>query len=203
MKTITKTIELYQFEELSKESQEKVIQWYMDDPFRSDIFTDMCNEFYNSEFPNSELEPHYSLSNCQGDGYNTEGKLLIYEIIDKLKFTDEEKKILHSYYDEMNNMFTFQSNRQYGYSCKFIDRKCIDEYVEDDVDNLIYYHFPNADSNLIKRMYGQIFDYFENLDKQFEEDGYKFFYEPNIEEIKECCDANDYWFTKDGKFYAE
>ena len=203
MKKITKTIELYKFEELSKEAQEKVVQWYMDDPFRNDIFSEMCNEFYNSEFPNSELEAHYDLSYCQGDGYNTEGKLQIYDIIDKLKFTDEEKKILHSYYDEMNTTFMFHCNRQYSYSCKFIDKKYIDEYVEDDVDNLVYYSFPNADSNLIKRMYEQIFDYFENIDRQFEKDGYKFFYEPDMEEIVGSCEANDWWFTKDGKFYAE
>lgn len=203
MKKIIKEIELYKFEELSKEAQEKIIQWYMDDTSRNDIFSEMCNEFYNSEFPNSELEAHYDLSYCQGDGYNTEGKLRIYDIIDKLKFTDEEKKTLHSYYDEMNTTFTFHRNRQYSYSCKFIDRNYIDEYVEDDVDNLVYYSFPNADSNLIKRMYEQIFDYFENIDRQFEKDGYKFFYEPDIEEIKETCEANDWWFAKDGKFYAE
>ena len=202
MKKITKTIELYKFEELSKEAQEKVVQWYMDDPSRNDIFSDMCDEFYNSEFPNSELKPNYDLSYQQGDGYNTEGKLRIYDIIDKLKFTDEEKKIIHSYY-EMNTTFTFQSNRQYAYSCKFIDKKYIDEYVEDDVNNLVYYSFPNANSDLIKRMYEQIFDYFENIDHQFKEDGYKFFYEPNMEEIIGSCEANDWWFTKDGKFYEE
>lgn len=203
MKKITKTIELYKFEELSKEAQEKVVQWYMDDPSRNDIFSDMCDEFYSSEFPNSELKPNYNLSYRQGDGYNTEGKLRIYDIIDKLKFTDEEKKILHSYYDEMNTTFTFQSNRQYAYSCKFIDKKYIDEYVEDDVNNLVYYSFPNANSDLIKRMYEQIFDYFENIDRQFKEDGYKFFYEPNMEEIIGSCEANDWWFTKDGNFYEE
>ena len=70
MKKITKTIELYKFEELSKEAQEKVVQWYMDDPFRNDIFSDMCDEFYSSEFPNSELNRSTSSSpNTEGREY--------------------------------------------------------------------------------------------------------------------------------------
>lgn len=37
---------------------------------------------------------------------------------------------------------------------------------------------------------------------QYEKDGYKYFYEPDGEEIAEACEANGWEFLKDGTFYA-
>ena len=41
-------------------------------------------------------------------------------------------------------------------------------------------------------------DYFEKLDSQFKDEGYKYLYECDEEEVEEFCEANDYYFTKDG-----
>ena len=66
----TKTINLYKFEELTAEQQEKVLDKYRD--FNDDVFesyvNDECNtlEIIESGFNNPEI--HYSLSYSQGDG---------------------------------------------------------------------------------------------------------------------------------------
>ena len=43
---------------------------------------------------------------------------------------------------------------------------------------------------------------FVELSKQYEEYGYKFFYEVEEEEMKEICEANGWEFLEDGSFYA-
>ena len=40
MKTITITKNLYTFDELDEKAKERVRQWYLDDPIRTDIFTE-------------------------------------------------------------------------------------------------------------------------------------------------------------------
>lgn len=203
MRIAVKKTPVYNFSELSEDAKEKVRQWYLDDPIRTDLFSENCNNWYIENFPNSELKATYSLGYCQGDGYNTEGKLRIYDVIDKLDITDKEKRTLHFYYDELNTLYTFERNNHYGYSCKFIDMKYIDSTVEDDVNDMkYYYHWKNINIPLIKKMYELIFDYFEDIDANFEKSGYEYFYEVDDEEVSETCDANDWEFTASGQFYS-
>ena len=203
MRTTTKEIKAYSYPELSEKAKERVKQWYLDNSLRNDIFYDNCKEFYVTEFPNSNLEPHYSLNSCQGDGYNTEGKLRISDVIDKLDLTDKEKRTLHFYFDRLGTVFVFYKNTRYGYSCKFIDRKYIDGYVEDAIEDAKDYHWRNVNTSLIKKMYELMFDYFEELDETFEKSGYKYLYEVDEEEISEVCEANNWEFSENGELLPD
>lgn len=93
-----------------------------------------------------------------------------------------------------------KKNNRYGYSCKFIDRKYIDSVIEEFTENLKYISFKNIDIKLITKFFNDIIDYFENLDNYYEEEGYKYFYEPDEEEIIEVCNINEWYFDINGNF---
>lgn len=203
MRTVIKEIKAYSYPELSEKAKERVKQWYLDDPDRNIVFRDYCKEFYINEFPNSRLEPRYSLCYCQGDGYNTEGKLRISDVIDKLDLTEKEKRTLHFYFDNLQTTYTFETNRQYGYSCKFIDRKYVEATVDEAVEDAEGNRWKNVNSSLIRKMYELIFDYFEELDNTFEKSGYKYLYEVDEDEMSETCEANNWEFSENGEFLSD
>ena len=43
-------------------------------------------------------------------------------------------------------------------------------------------------------------DYFDELDSEYEKQGYKYLYECDDEEVRDACEANKWYFTVDGKF---
>ena len=100
------------------------------------------------------------------------------------------------------NTFTFEYNNHYAYSCKFIDKKHIDDYVTEIIDDLKYYQYKNINENLIEDFYIKMINYFEKLDKTFEKEGYEYLYEISEEETLETCEANEYYFTNDGEYFA-
>lgn len=202
MRIAVKETPVYHFAELSDEAKERVRQWYLDDPIRTDLFSADCNEWYAENFPNSKLKASYSLSSCQGDGYNTEGKLRLSDVINKLDFSKKEKRTLHFYFDNLWTTYTFQENQDYGFSCKFIDKKFVEDTVDECVKEMVErYHWRNINKSLIEDFYEKTFDYFEDIDKQFEKSGYEYFYETDDGEIAEVCEANGWEFTENGDFY--
>ena len=91
MKTITKTYNLYQYNELSEAGKERARQWYLDDSMRNDFFHDNVIWFLKEEFPFSELMVEYSLGYCQGDGLNIYGKFYLPDFINKWMASEKEK----------------------------------------------------------------------------------------------------------------
>lgn len=202
MKTVTITKNLYNFEELDEQAKEYVRQWYLDDPVRVDIFTeDITEAFLKEEFPKSNLDVQYSLSYCQGDGLNIFGALNLYDFLPRWEANEKEKKTIEFYIDNSIQNYYFTENKHYNYSCKFLDRKNIDVDVSEFCESLYDMQFKNIKTNLIARFFNDIIDYFEELDRYFEKSGYKWFYEVDDEEIKEFCQANEWFFTEDGKLY--
>lgn len=103
MRKITVEYTVYDYSELSKEAKQKVKDWHLNNPFRSNDFSDICAEFLSACFPKSDLKTQFSLQYCQGDGLNIYGKLNLKDIAsDELAeylpadivFTEKEKKAL-------------------------------------------------------------------------------------------------------------
>jgi hypothetical protein len=68
MRTITTETELYSFEELSTEAQERAVAEYVETAeFDTESMTDGM-QYELGEYGLSDMELNYSLSNCQGDG---------------------------------------------------------------------------------------------------------------------------------------
>lgn len=202
MRTETITYNIYQFNELNAAAKERVRQRFLNDEVRNDEFCENCQTYLNQHFPRSDLKPHYSLSSCQGDGFNIEGTVDFFDVFEEIKekFTEEETNLLESYFNNSKPEFKFTVNRRYGYSCKFIDKKYIDDYVDTVAEDLISWSI-KANPQLLKEFFIEMLDYFEELDKKFEKDGYDYLYNISDEEVDEICAANDYEFLEDGTLY--
>lgn len=202
MRTVTEEYKLYTYNELSEEAKEKVKEWYLDDEMRATFFYEDKKEFLVENYKRSNLEIIFSLSNCQGDGLNIEGKINLYDFAEKWKADEKSKRTIEHYIDNSFDEYTFESNRQYCYSCKFIDRKYIDDTITEFIDDLKYNGIRGIKSDVIKAFFNDMIDHFEELDEEWEKAGYKYFYDAEESEIAECCEANNYEFLEDGTFYC-
>lgn len=203
MKTITKTIELFEYTELNEKAKEKVKNDFINDYTRSDFLYDDIKQYLKDTFKNSELDVTFSLSYCQGDGLNIYGNLNLYDFIDIWNATQKEKKTIEFYIDVAFSNYRFEENNHYSYSCKFIDKKYLNDTIEEFIENLEYNSIKNINTNIIKNFFNDMIDYFQNLDNEFENDGYNYLYNIEDEEIIETCNINEWLFTEDGTMYCQ
>lgn len=190
----------YSYDELNKEAKEKVKQWYLEDEVRSQLFYEDIIYYLKETFPRSELDVSYSLANCQGDGLNIHGTLNLNDFLSVWAVPDGVKRIIEHYLDIVCTEFAFEKDNHYCYSCKFIDKKYINDYVETMSDELIYNGIKRINTDLIRQFYSDMLDYFEKLDNKFEKEGYERLYTVDDEEVAECCEANEWYFTEEGEF---
>ena len=199
-RTVTKSYDVYTYDELSDEAKKKVkdlfLSWRADD----DTFTDSCETTLTELFPNSDLKVQYSLSYSQGDGFNTYGKLKVKDLLDvdlsKYPLNDSgiqalaNKDVIKDVCDKADLYdIDLEENNRYCYS------------LADGIEVV-----PDYDVELSQEETGLLSD-LENfaqsvmgkINRQFEKDGYDWFYEMSDEEASEQADANDYEFTEDGK----
>ncbi|MGN1342052.1 MAG: hypothetical protein ACI4VL_02330 [Bacilli bacterium] len=228
MRTVINEYNIYKYNELSDEAKENVKKWYLDNQ-KSDIYTDMCMEDLSNLFGyNNDLQVQYSLSCSQGDGFNIYGTIGIKDIYNCLKnrnggkqlekyediISDNEWKILFEYAEFCNDI-KLPYNRRYSY--------CMVDYIDitgnwynvlndemDYIDNeYIGENKPipdclkSIDINLLKKFEKLVKGIFKTLCDDYEENGYKFFYEIEDNELNEICEINDYEFLENGNIYNE
>lgn len=73
------------------------------------------------------------------------------------------------------------------------------EDIFSEMDNWYFRNIPEKTMEKFNKFAGE---YLDNLCSEFEKDGYDFFYEISEEDLQKHCEANDYEFLEDGKFYA-
>lgn len=212
MRTITETYNVYTYPELSEKAKGKVNQWYLDDPCRNDEFAEIYTEDLHNLFPNSDLKMQYSLSYCQGDGLNIYGDLDLMDVFKAIRdksyygevfkdfwdtMTEHEQKTIEAYMEICGRSIKLPYNSHYCYCV--LDKT---DFVEDWIYDLEYQQYKNIQVDTIRKMEKLVADMFVMLAKQYEEYGYKYFYEADEEEITETCEANGWEFLEDGTFYA-
>ena len=202
MKTITNTFNIYSFDELSEQAKQKAIENYRYNSidFYNDIFFSDSMNMLESDFPDSDLKIEYNLSYRQGDGLNIYGDLCLYDFIDHWSASEKEKRTIKFYLDYGNSVYKFTTNNHYSYSKKHIDRKYIDNDIEELIEDLQYNSINNIKTEVINKFYYDMIEYFENLDNQLEKDGYSCMY-PDSDYIIEDIIANDVEFYEDGSIY--
>lgn len=204
--TITKTYDVYKYNELSDSAKEKVKEWYLQgqEPF---IFSEDCKEDLRNLFGKNNLDVQYSLGYCQGDGFNIYGKIdaeNIFNCLEKhnggtqlAKFEDvltekEKKTILH--YAEECGEIEIPMNHRYCYSlADYIDIADAWEY------NL--YGYKNVNVEVLKKFEKMVRDIFSTLCNSYEKWGYEYFYEISEEDLEEMCEVNEYEFLEDGTIF--
>lgn len=213
MRTVTKTYNVYTYPELPKNAKEKVNQWYLDNLCRDEIFLNIYTEDLYNLFSNSDLKMQYSLGYCQGDGLNIYGNLDLMDVFKAIRdksycgetfkdfwdyMTEHEQKTIEAYMEVCGRNVSLPYNdSRYDY--------CVSDeidFAEEWIEELEYQQYKNIQVDTIQKMERLVADMFVTLSGQYEEYGYKYFYEPNEEEIEEICDANGWEFLEDGTFYA-
>ena len=199
MLKIIREYTVYDFAELSEEAKENVRQWYLDDETRPEIFTESIELFLSENFGKSELKVQYDLGYCQGDGLNIYGKIDLSDMLDKISYNDfseKEKRFIFWAINKYPNTGKIPANNHYCY--------CIadqGDYTGNLIDDLENCNIRDINYKALEKFEASCIDYFETLCSEFEEDGYKYFYEADGAEIEEACEANDWKFTENGKFF--
>ena len=200
-RTVTKSYDVYTYDELSDEAKEKVkqmfLEWRGED---GDIFKEDCENSLAEMFPNSDLKVQYSLTYSQGDGFNTYGTLSIKDLLNAdfskyplngsgITALANKDAILAACDKADVHDIDLEENRRYGYS--LADRL---EVVPNDDENLT-----TEDTALLSDLENYAREVMEAINSKFEKNGYDYFYEMSDEEVKDMADANEYEFTEDGE----
>lgn len=201
MRTVTKTINLYRYNELNDKAKARVKNNYLEFLQECNIFYDDIISTLKEDFPNSKLDIQYSFSYSQGDGANVYGTFNLRDILPYMKnLTEKERKTMEFYADKIHFEITFSHNRRCSYSLKDKDKNNGDliQDIIDDADNACLRDF---NVSLVRRVALFACDYFKQRDKEYERERYEYFFEVDEETLLEWAAANEYEFTEDGEIY--
>jgi hypothetical protein len=208
MKTVAVEYKVYNYNELSEEAKEKVKEWYLKGQ-ESFMFTDDCKEDLYSLFGKNNLDVQYSLSYCQGDGFNIYGRIDAKNIFNCLEMhnggsqlkrfedmlTEDEKKIILEYAEECGDI-EIPMNRRYCYSlADYID------IAEEWVWRLDCANYTDINEEVLNKFEKLVRGIFAELCRSYEKQGYEFFYEISDEDLEEACDCNGWEFLEDGTIF--
>lgn len=200
--------ELYKYEELDSKGKEKAKRKYLDGQDEYE-FTDMVEADTTLVFPNSKLKVQYSLSYCQGDGLSVYGSLDFEDIFNILKgngypsltegiapFAEKEIKALRFYASE-EGALNVDINRRYPFFCDW----CYN-FADDWIDTFEGDGLSSIKTDLIYRFEKTVKTIMQRYCKEWEDAGYKFFYEIDDESIGEISEANGWEYLVDGTLYV-
>lgn len=197
---VTKKIEVKKYEDLSNTEKQRQYFNIVDSMGVSDNFQDyLCDKL--NIFTNSTLKYQYDLSGTQGGGVNIYG---VFDIV-----TDGKKivpggidEILEKYECNVPENFKFQMNNRYCYSCKFKDKKDLDEWITWHFDCYCNRELEEKDYITVSNYLTKILDYFIELEKELKIIGCDLLY-PSDNDILDYCNENCLLFGEDNNIYYE
>ena len=200
--------ELYKYEELDSKGKEKAKRKYLDGQDEYE-FTDMVEADTTLVFPNSKLKVQYSLSYSQGNGLSVYGSLDFEDIFNILKgndypslvegidlFTEKEIKTLRFYANE-NGSLNVDVVGRYPFF-----REWVYDFAEDWIDTFEGDGLSSIKTDLIYRFEKTVKTIMQRYCKEWEDAGYKFFYEIDDESMEEISEANNWEYLADGTLYV-
>lgn len=194
MVTITKKINLYEYNELDEKAKEQAKRDFLEVrcELDGDMFTETAMEIIGNYFQFTDgLEVQYSLSSCQGDGVNIYGKFDLQNV--------EGLEWLKSEVDS----FKLAQNYRYCYSLKSqTETETVDEIISE---------FERASDREIKdwqvmeirKMVETVFEKLKKAEREIEKYGYDFFYEVSDEEMAEYADSCGVLYLENGTTYFD
>jgi hypothetical protein len=201
MKTITKTIKLYEFKELSEKAQEKV------------IYDTECNDLFFDDELKNVLENFEEVFNIKVTEWNIDNNYFryqsnnYYEEVENLNGIRLLKYLINNFYNDLfkgkyysksyykNNKFILKSRNS-----KIIKDNCCTltgVYYDNDILKPIYDFIKNPNENISfsylieKCLYSWIESYKNNYENYYSK-----------ENIKELSEINNWYYLEDGKFYG-
>ena len=184
-------VEIFRFEELTKEVQEEVIKkWYEEEdyPFLNDDLRESLRNNEKNIFDDG-FNLYYSLSYSQGDGLSIEGDINIDKIMLKLSPELREKfqgKIYKLYSSGNTGRYSFHSINDIKWELDLSDdddHEELEKLFEEEVTPEIYTIYNSLCVDLIKEGYSILE------------------HRMSIKEFTENCETNNYEFYANGKMF--
>lgn len=194
MVTITKKINLYEYNELEKSAKEKAKEQYLNmrSVFDEDIFTQDSMEIIKDYFQfTNGLKIQYSLASCQGDGVNIYGKFDLQNVegLEWLKLEVDSFKLAQNY--------------RYCYSLKSqTETETVDEIISE-FERASYREIKDWQVMEIRKMVETVFEKLKKAEREIEKYGYDFFYEVSDEEMAEYADSCGVLYLENGTTYFD
>lgn len=200
MRTEQKTFTYYSFDELTEEAKERAIQDYINTGLPNDDFYYYVSYDLGEVF--DDVKCQYSLSYCQGDGFNSYGTASadeIFKAIDyfnisvpaELSFSEKEKRAAAFY--QVTDII-IPMNRRYCYSyADYIE--FADEWIYELEEN---YCYKNINEGLIYRFEQLCRFVFAEIDNHFEKLGYEMIYNISETDFSELSEANGWEYLASG-----
>ena len=194
METITKSYQVYKYEELSDSAQEKVRCMFGEDSgeFETDCLLDDFTEQLKEKYPyflNPEFQ--WSAGGCQGDG------LSFLCDIDVSLFLDKEcpnmKRFLK---DIISNELYVSSTGNTGHYCYSSENQVVSSFYG-------LNEYPKIQEKL-EDVFGLITEKYADVCHEFyinARNAYEYLY--TEEYAQETCDGNEYTFLEDGSMFNE
>lgn len=181
------TVNVYKFNELSKEVKETVIKRYYENedyPFLTDDLLERLKEEDKKKvFSNVKLA--YSLSCCRGDGLSFSADIDVSAWLADACYADEYKERI------INGVYHAGSKGNKGHYCYASTSDIVLE-SESGLSDEIEKH--------IEKIQADIAVYYLNICKTLERTGYSILeYRMSIEEFNEHAEANNYEYYEDGE----
>jgi hypothetical protein len=194
MKTLTKTVTAYTFNELNETAGQNAKRIILEKERTSDFFTEDLIETLKEKFGLYCLTPLYSLSSCQGDGLCLNGNIYFSELFENDKFKKIAFKGIHHK--------QVQSVRDDFYQIDFIHkgRYCFAESVS--IESIDY---PSNDKKMeiAGKIMANVKSWYLSFCRQWEQRGYDYFYEISDGDMEDICKSYDYLFTQEGMLINE
>ncbi|MDR2056997.1 MAG: hypothetical protein LBP83_01710 [Dysgonamonadaceae bacterium] len=187
MKILVKEIKAYRFMELDEYNKEKAKINYLEKERLPEFFSEDLTEALKEQGL-SHLKTCYSLSNCQSDGLCLHGHITHSEIFGNKFKGIALKNVHHKQVQSVNELLyriDFEHHSQY-YHANTIS---IESYNDAPTDR---------QDDIINRIVANVKAWYYSFCREWEEYGYKYFYEISDEEMIYGCELNDCWFTDDG-----
>lgn len=205
---ITVSYEVFDYNELSAKAKENAKRLILNDYFRTYDFEDMTNEDLYNLFK-SDLKVQFSLSYRQGDGLNIYGNISANNIFNCLDNSNAGKQLA-----EFENCLTEREIRTilaYQNVCSNIELPYNNRYsyclasnidiVETWFDELQNSGYKNINVDTLKKFEKMVREIFSILCRDYEKDGYNYFYTLSDEEAEDFCEANSWEFEADGRLF--
>lgn len=197
---------VYKFDELSEKARENAKEIYYPIWERGNFFQDLIDEKLSElGLKDQEIKYQYSLSNCQGDGFNLYGRVksdfMLY-YIQKLNFftTEEYEKLIVFINDLCVPFIELPVNNRYCYCTSFQI-----EFAYDWLDQCDWIENEN-DKKEIERLLllfeKKVKEVFSDLCSNFETLGYETFDTMSDEEFTQICEELKLEFYYNGEIFS-
>ena len=206
MRIATTETKVYRYHELSESAKERVKNEYLlDNEVRVMDFEDDIMDDLENNFPESDLHVQFSFSGCQGDGLNVYGLLDPMDVVNASVhleiLTEDEARKMKEYITCYSRPINLSENRWYTYSLTDSDAEYgVEDFVEEYMEELRAEEVPE-DKMLLQKFIENVYAYIRKFERTWQDAGWNYFYEIDDEEMNDICEANDWEFEEDGKYF--